>query len=106
MTAGQQQQPERDTEQGGEYQPARAAHVDLAPVLDDHQKRDGNRNQHCQRSGTLPREPQDQQWNRQQRFTESQGRSNQRRHEDHQQHVQCCAIQSSTNQSMEDALRQ
>jgi hypothetical protein len=78
MTARQKQKPQWNAEESGEYEPACAVQVDVLPVLDDNDARDGNRHQHRQRRGDFQRNAEREQRNGDQGLAKAECRSNQR----------------------------
>jgi hypothetical protein len=78
MTARQKRKPQWNAEESGEYEPTRAAQVDVLPVLNDNDARDRNRHQHRQRRGDFQRNAEREQWNRDQSLAKAKCRSNQR----------------------------
>ncbi len=71
-------EPERNAEQCGKHQPARAAQMDILPILNEHHDGHGNRNQHGQRRSHLNRQGQCEQRHGHQRFSEAESGTNER----------------------------
>jgi len=70
-----------------------APHVDLPPILRHDHPRDQHRHEHRQRRGDRDRRPQCQERHRHQRLAEPQRRPDQRRHENHRNHIRARRIQ-------------
>ena len=88
MGAAEEQQTQRQAGKSGEQKPACACPMDLLPVLRDHNGRDGDGEQHCQRDSGLQRNAEGQQRNRDQSLAKTKGRTNQRRDEDDRENAQ------------------
>ena len=78
MGAGEQEQADGNAEERGKNEPSSAEQVDFFPVLYDDDGGDGDRNQHGERGGDLQRKAEDEQWNRDETFAESEGGADQR----------------------------
>ena len=87
MAACQKQKAQRDTRKCGEHKPARAAQMNLIPVLYDDDARDGDRHEHGEWSGYMQRNADSEQWNGDQRLAKTECRANQCGNEDDGQNI-------------------
>lgn len=71
MAVRQEQQAQRNTEQAGQHEPARATQVDFLPVLHYNDAGDGDGDEHGQGRGHGQRNAEREQRNRDQRLTET-----------------------------------